>query len=237
MYEEKIKLAMQGTPLKEIDTEAMAERLDELMQDTFAYVGYKQPEAKLYARLIMNLIDDLVEFYPFLTLDEVAICFKMGVRDRLGSFVGLNMHTFSMWLSAFINCEERCAARELIWKERDEAERKRRSEEDGGKSLWELSQLYYRNFLDNNTERDLLGFVVYDFLVSKGAIADSQQDLDEMLKHADRRPMELRRRGECGRINVKEYVDSPNIWAKQELLKRYFQQLQMEGAEEIPPVT
>ena len=83
----------------------------------------------------------------------------------------------------------------------------------------------------------MLGFVVYDFLVSKGAIADSQQDLDEMLKHADRRPMELRRRGECGRINVKEYVDSPNIWAKQELLKRYFQQLQMEGAEEIPPVT
>ena len=52
-------------------------------------------------QLAAKLTSDLYESYSFLRLEELSICFELGVKEEFGDYVGLNYRTFCKWLKGY----------------------------------------------------------------------------------------------------------------------------------------
>lgn len=74
------------------------------------------------------LYSDLCERFPDLTMQEVQMAFKNGVRKDYGEYYGLNIVTFNGWLKAFIADEKRAEAL-MEWSRSQDAEKRRREPE------------------------------------------------------------------------------------------------------------
>ena len=48
-----------------------------------------------------SVTDDILKDFPTLTLQDVTLCFSMGVRGNLGEYFGLNVVTFYGWLKKY----------------------------------------------------------------------------------------------------------------------------------------
>jgi hypothetical protein len=48
-----------------------------------------------------SVTDDILKDFPTLTLQDITLCFSMGVRGNLGEYFGLNVVTFYGWLKKY----------------------------------------------------------------------------------------------------------------------------------------
>lgn len=48
-----------------------------------------------------NVTDDILKDFPTLTLEDIILCFSMGVRGNLGEYYGINVSTFYGWLKKY----------------------------------------------------------------------------------------------------------------------------------------
>lgn len=48
-----------------------------------------------------SITDDILKDFPTLTLQDIVLCFNMGVRGNLGEYFGLNVVTFYGWLKKY----------------------------------------------------------------------------------------------------------------------------------------
>lgn len=48
-----------------------------------------------------SITDDILKEFPILTLQDVNLCFSMGVRGNLGEYFGMNVVTFYNWLKKY----------------------------------------------------------------------------------------------------------------------------------------
>jgi hypothetical protein len=53
--------------------------------------------------LITNIIHDIIKDFSMLSLEDVYLCFSMGVRGKLGEYYGLNVSTLYGWLEKYRN--------------------------------------------------------------------------------------------------------------------------------------
>jgi penicillin-binding protein-related factor A (putative recombinase) len=53
--------------------------------------------------LITNIIHDIIKDFSILSLEDVYLCFSMGVRGKLGEYYGLNVSTLYGWLQKYQN--------------------------------------------------------------------------------------------------------------------------------------
>lgn len=51
--------------------------------------------------LKLNITDDIFKDFPTLTLQDVSLCFSMGVRGNLGEYFGINVVTLYGWLKKY----------------------------------------------------------------------------------------------------------------------------------------
>jgi hypothetical protein len=74
------------------------ETLKTIINRTIFESGMKVENPEL---VIISVIDDIFLDFQVLTIDEIRIAFRLGVRGRLGEFMGMNVRTFYRWLNEY----------------------------------------------------------------------------------------------------------------------------------------
>jgi hypothetical protein len=84
--------------IKNIDANYAGERLKTLINLTIFESGFK---VENISEIIIMVIRDIFSDFSFMTLSEVSIAFRKGVRGQLGEFMGLSVRTFYFWLKEY----------------------------------------------------------------------------------------------------------------------------------------
>lgn len=81
-------------------------QLNKLILKTILDSGFKfsvdeDEEKEEKANLMLSVADDILRDFKHLTLEEIKICFRNGVREKYGKFYGLSVITFYNWLRKY----------------------------------------------------------------------------------------------------------------------------------------
>lgn len=58
-------------------------------------------DVKEINHLKLSITDDIIKDFPTLTLQDIVLCFNMGVRGNLGEYYGINVATLYGWLKKY----------------------------------------------------------------------------------------------------------------------------------------
>lgn len=87
-----------GKKINELDANYAGERLKEFINTTIFESGYKTENISL---LILSVIKDIFADFGHLTLEEVRLAYRMGIRKKFGDFMGMSVITFYGWLRIY----------------------------------------------------------------------------------------------------------------------------------------
>lgn len=200
--------------------EELLPAVNRVLLQTYVMVGFTPPKENDVALLTTKLASDLQESYPYLTLQELSLCFELGAKGEYGDFMGLNLRTFTRWLKAYQTSDLRYRA--VVEREQAKAQA----------ALPSISEEYKeqreRAFLNRVFEHYRAGYPierlyparVYLSLQARGIICDTPQaKRDAMLQAAGYKP--------AGNLKIDE--DTRKVLIKQRameiLLKRFFDRL------------
>lgn len=241
MYESEIRKALQGTILKNMSQEDLIETTSNLMSELYLVLGFKLPDSNTFSTIILHMINTLQTCYQYLTIEEVKLCFEMGARGDLGQFVGLNVYTLSTWLNLYRNSDIRQKVKSRIQEEKAEAEKIVRNREAAKHFNFEdYVQQCYEAYLEYGTERLIIAPFTFDRLRKMNMIFVSDEKLRAMIgKYVERKKKREKNqtRGETFKMNkfdLRNWLCSSEMQAKEELVIDYFSQLKSIGMEQVP---
>ena len=90
----RLQMALRQPPIIQFENQFVQKRMIDLLSDTYVLLGFKIPKTHELTLLAAKLTSDLYESYSFLRLEELSICFELGVKEEFGDYVGLNYRTF-----------------------------------------------------------------------------------------------------------------------------------------------
>ena len=97
----RLQMALRQPPIIQFENQFVQKRMIDLLSDTYVLLGFKIPKTHELTLLAAKLTSDLYESYSFLRLEELSICFELGVKEEFGDYVGLNYRTFCKWLKGY----------------------------------------------------------------------------------------------------------------------------------------
>ena len=87
-----------GKRISELDANYAGEQLKTFINLTIFESGYKTENISL---LIISVIKDIFADFGHLTLEEVRLAYRMGIRKKFGDFMGMSVITFYGWLKTY----------------------------------------------------------------------------------------------------------------------------------------
>lgn len=108
--ESRLQQAISDRRVATYSPEVLIPAVNRVLLQTYVLVGFAPPKEADVALLTTKLAADLQESYPYLTLQELALCFELGAKGEYGDFMGLNLRTFTRWLKAYQTSELRYRA-------------------------------------------------------------------------------------------------------------------------------
>lgn len=161
----------------------------------------EKEQAGTIANMAVTFAQDLMELHPELTIQEVSMSVRLGIREHYGPFYGVNIASLNKFVNSYKESE---ALKEAIRKqhehnkaqqekkERDEEERLRKERSANSRQTnIKMCIDAFREFIFNRPDRNNLfmydlGNVRYDFLSENGIIAFTNDRKAELLKEAER---------------------------------------------------
>jgi len=83
------------------DKNDVSAQIDGLVNFTFAYKGHSPASEREYEFITTALKEDIFIHFNTLTIEEIKLAFKLGVRGEMGEYYGLNPKTFYDWLKTY----------------------------------------------------------------------------------------------------------------------------------------
>lgn len=141
--------------IKDIDANIAGKKLKEIINLTIFESGFKTENI---SELILLIIKDIFSDFSYMTLSEVGLAFRKGIRGELGEYMGLSVLTFYKWLKAYNETLKQQAIKSLQFIKKEE--NKTVSED--------LKREYYKKWLKSHIEdfeRHKNGeeIIIYDF--------------------------------------------------------------------------
>lgn len=99
IYSQKeIILASNQPRIKSLTKTFVGETIVSIINKTIYDSGMKveNPQA-----LIVNVTDDVLKYFKQLTIEDIGIACRLGVRGELGDFMGINVRTIYSWLKKY----------------------------------------------------------------------------------------------------------------------------------------
>jgi hypothetical protein len=85
-------------PIKDIDANLSGKKIQELINLTIFESGFKTENI---SELIILVIKDIFSDFGYMTLSEISLAFRKGIRGDLGEYMGLSVRTFYNWLKTY----------------------------------------------------------------------------------------------------------------------------------------
>ena len=85
----RLQMALRQPPIIQFENQFVQKRMIDLLSDTYVLLGFKIPKTHELTLLAAKL------------LEELSICFELGVKEEFGDYVGLNYRTFCKWLKGY----------------------------------------------------------------------------------------------------------------------------------------
>jgi hypothetical protein len=126
-------------PIKDLDANISGNKLKELINLTIFESGFKTENI---SELILLVIKDIFSDFSFMTLSEVSLAFRKGIRNQLGEYMGLSVRTFYTWLKTYNETLKQQAIKSLQFIQKEE---KKEISED-------LKKEYYKKWLQSHIE-------------------------------------------------------------------------------------
>lgn len=200
--------------------EELLPAVNRVLLQTYVMVGFTPPKENDVALLTTKLASDLQESYPYLTLQELSLCFELGAKGEYGDFMGLNLRTFTRWLKAYQTSDLRYRA--VVEREQAKAQAALPSISEEYKEQRERAFLnrVFEHYRSGYPLERLYPARVYLSLQARGIICDTPQaKRDAMHQAAGYKP--------AGNLKIDE--DTRKVLIKQRameiLLKRFFDRL------------
>jgi hypothetical protein len=84
--------------IKDIDANISGNKLKECINLAIFESGFKTENI---SELILLIIKDIFADFSYMTLSEVSLAFRKGIRGDLGEYMGLSVRTFYTWLKTY----------------------------------------------------------------------------------------------------------------------------------------
>lgn len=84
--------------VKDLDANYAGERLKQVINLTIFESGYK---VENISETIIMVIRDIFSDFSYMTISDISLAFRKGVRGMLGEFMGLSIKTFYTWLKSY----------------------------------------------------------------------------------------------------------------------------------------
>ncbi|HLN52944.1 MAG TPA: hypothetical protein VK212_04495 [Lentimicrobium sp.] len=181
-YGEKIGKMERGSALLQLlDIVSMA--LAELNQ---APAGNTEVEQNESLRIITKLIyADLMNYFPQVTIAEITISVKNGLRRQYGDFYGFNTLTVHKFIKNYLEDVERMEAikKQNRFLEAHEEPKKEYTKEELDSMGMESLKTCYQSYLSTGSIFNC-GNVVYEYAVRKGFIKQTLEEMREIYARA-----------------------------------------------------
>lgn len=99
--EERLTMALRQDPVSELDVEFVYKKVVSFILEVIFLAGYKTPAKEDVALLARKLTNDLMEDFGFYRIEEVSICFDLGLKGSFGEIKGINYRTLIQWLQKY----------------------------------------------------------------------------------------------------------------------------------------
>jgi hypothetical protein len=84
--------------IKYLDANVAGEKIKTYINLAIFETGFK---VENISELIIMVVKDIFSDFPTMTLSEISIAFRKGVRGELGEYMGLSVRTFYQWLKYY----------------------------------------------------------------------------------------------------------------------------------------
>lgn len=176
--------------VSKVEPKAFVTDLTKLITKTILDSGFKfEEEDKL--NVILTIADDILRDFKHLTIEEIKICFRKGLRQEWGEYFGLSVLTFYGWLKMY--CKE-MRGKAIIKQREYEAEQERKknqkeyTEEEKNKISYDAILWVYNHWLDNNNLFDIDNST-YESLVKFEIIKISREQKMDIFKRAKQKSL------------------------------------------------
>lgn len=110
--EREIILATENTKIKYLNNKDFVLEMNNILLTTFFDSGQTKLNEDDQTTLLMTVSHDLLRDYGYITLDEIKIAYRKGVRKQYGEYFGLSPVTFYNWVVKYMS-ESRSEAMRL----------------------------------------------------------------------------------------------------------------------------
>lgn len=181
-YNKEILLAhFTQKPIKELDANYAGEQLRTSINLTIFESGFKTENI---SELIIMVIRDIFSDFGHMTLAEVALAFRKGVRNEFGDIMGMSVRTFYSWLREYNEISKLEAMKSLQYLKKEEEveispDRKRELHMDW---LKRYIADFERHKNGEPTEEYDFGNLFYNYCKKHGIGYLTKEDKDELLE-------------------------------------------------------
>jgi hypothetical protein len=167
--------------IKDLDAQYAGEKLRTIINMTIFESGYK---VENIAELIILVIKDIFSDFSYMSLGDVGLACRKGVRGNLGEYMGISVKTFYGWMSEYNQSVITAANKHLA-----RAEKPKKMSDDEKHIIrreWLLAHIDdFEQFQASHQCRQVdYGNVFYDYLVSRVISPLSRDEKKELLNQA-----------------------------------------------------
>lgn len=161
----------------------------------------EKEQAGTIANMAVTFAQDLIELHPDLTMQEVSMAVRLGIREHYGQFYGVNIASLNKFINSYKESESlkeairkqhefNRAQQEKLEQEEENRIRKEKAENSLQSNIKMCADAFH-DFIFKRPDRNNLylydlGNVRYDFLSENGIISFTNERKTELLREAKR---------------------------------------------------
>lgn len=172
-----------NSKIKDLPPGNVVNELVTILTTLFTIAGQKSEPATL-AIYADEFYQKLRATYPCITIEEIRAALKKGVYDELGEYFGLNVKTFVSFVRAYLNSEERKAAKEKFEARLLSTPSRELTQEQKEQAKKEFVNQLYADFLQGRLITDYIPSYLCRFLEEKRLIVLTNEEKKEIKDRA-----------------------------------------------------
>lgn len=176
-----------------VDTKIFFTDLTKIITKTIFDSGFKFEEEES-ANIISTVADDILRDFKHITIEEIKICFRKGVRKEYGDYFGLSVLTFYNWLRKYTTeVRGKAIVKQREYEMEQEAKRTQKQYTDEEKAMISYNAILwvYNHWLEKNNLFDIDNST-YESLVKYDILKLSREQKNDIYKRAKQKLIKKR---------------------------------------------
>ena len=189
----RFAMALAGRPFTSLDFGPSMVELIRILGLTYAVKGQAVESQDAMDKTAQLLYSEIQTYFKTLTVEEVELAFKNGVRGQYGDYFGLNIITYHNWLKAFQTDSARIQAKKEVAALPNSEIDKEKAEE-----MWQkITKKRFEIFKKTGVFDEPFPAELYDILEARNIIKLTASQKKEFYKQAE--------------IDVKEHLQARRV--------------------------